>query len=351
LQGRWKLCDREYLKKMGNEFKIKSDVKLRSDGSHVYIEYDKCFAKKITSRAFPTLINKNEWQSEGVELLGLLNLLERTDDIDPFYMFRGDVAEHFVGKYVAEIFGNRFGKENVEVIIFGDKQFTYGDQWHYDKDTKKGNKDFGGRMDIGVKVTMPDGTIKIFIIEVKSKTHTVYNYVEIENEVTGEKTMNTVVKKSDYQTIAVEHQYPDTETYQGRFLANMGNQAQVTMFWVFFNDKQEQELRDKLEEYQKSKKIPQLSFDYQDVVYHSTLIEFNRDEIWRDMLVCSSNLKRFANEKKIPRHFFNNHDMAIIEQHIVEYERIETLKREEREKAEQEVDGMTIPISEDDLPY
>lgn len=244
---------------MANKFTIRKDVKLSIDDKYVNIEYDKCFAKKITSRAFPTLIGKDEWKSQGVEILGLLNLLEKADDIDPFYLFRGDVAEHFVGSAVSDFFSKKFGKENVEVIIFGDKQFTYGDQWHYDKETGKGNKDFGGRIDIGIKVKTKDGTVKGFVIEVKSKTHTKYNDVEIKNETTGDTHTNTVIKNSDYQKISVERNYPETEVQQGIFLANMSNLSQVTMFWVFFNEKQEAELREKLQDYLRTKKIPLLS--------------------------------------------------------------------------------------------
>jgi hypothetical protein len=333
---------------MGNKITIKNDVKLVNDGTYVHIQYDKCFAKKITSRAFPALIGKDDYKSEGVEIMGLLNLLEKSDDIDPFYMFRGDVAEHFVGQAVADFFGRKFGKENVEVIIFADKQFTYGDQWHYDKETQKGNKDFGGRIDIGVKVKTKDGTVKGYVIEVKSKTHTKYETVDITNETTGETAKNTIVSKSDYQTIAVERKYPETEVQQGIFLANMSNLSSVTMFWVFFNEKQEQELKELTATYLKEKKIPLLSFDYTNVVYHSDTIEFNRDTIWRDMLVSSNNIKKMAREKKIPLFMFKASDIKAIDQHIAEYERIQDL-RGDYDSLENDT---PIPgVAEEDLPF
>lgn len=311
---------------MGNNFTIKNDVKLSIDDTYVNIQYDNCFAKKITSRAFPTLIGKDEWKSEGVATLGLLNLLEKEDDIDPFYMFRGDVAEHFVGQAVSEAFSNKYGAENVEVIIFADKQFKYGDMWSYDKETKKGNKDFGGRPDIAIKVKLPNDEKLVFLIEVKSKTHTVYEDVEIVNETTGEKHTNKLEKKSDWKKIALEREYPDTEVLQGVFLANMSNLSAVTMFWVFFNEKQEQELKELTATYQKEKKIPLLSFTYKDVTYHNYKKEFNRDEVWRDMLVASNNAKRMAKEKRIPLYLFTKNDLKVIEEHIKEYERIESIK-------------------------
>lgn len=330
---------------MGNNFTIKNDVKLSIDDTYVNIQYDKCFAKKITSRAFPALNGDDEWKSQGVETMNLLNLLEKSDDIDPFYLFRGDVAEHFVGQAVADFFGKKFGKENVEVIIFGDKQFTYGDMWHYDKQTQKGNKDFGGRPDIGIKVKLKDGTIKGYIIEVKSKTHTVYETVDITNETTGETTKNTIVSKSDYQKIAVDRQYPQTEVQQGIFLANMSNLSSVTMFWVFFNTKQEQELKELTATYLKEKKIPLLSFDYKDVVYHSDTIEFNRDTVWRDMLVASNNIKKMSREKKIPLFMFKASDIKAIDQHIAEYERIQSIK------GDYEQDVVIPKTNDEDTPF
>jgi hypothetical protein len=332
---------------MGNEFVIKNDVKLSMDDTYVYIDYEKCFAKKITSRAFPTLIGKDDYKSEGVATLGLLNLLEKDEEIDQFYMFRGDVAEHFVGQAVAEAFGNKHGKDNVEVIIFADKQFTYGDMWHYDKETKKGNKDFGGRPDIAIKIMLPNGDKIVYLIEVKSKTHTVYEDVEIVNETTGDKHTNTIEKKSDWKKIAVERIYPETEVLQGVFLANMSNLSAVTMFWVFFNDKQENELRELLPIYLKEKKIPTLSFGYQDVTYHNYKKEFSRDEVWRDMLVASNNLKRMAKEKRIPQYLFTKYDLKKIQEHIAEYERIESIKGDYNNDGDVEIPN----TNDEDTPF
>lgn len=337
---------------MGNEFKIKREVKLSIDDTYLNINYEKCFAKKITSRAFPALINKDEYKSEGVEILGLLNLLDKDDEIDPFYMFRGDVAEHFVGKYVSEASIKKYGKENVEVIIFADKQFTYGDQWYYDKETGKGNKDFGGRMDIGIKAKTSDGGVKGFVIEVKSKTHTVYQEVVITNETTGENHKNRIEKKSDWKKIAVERNYPESEVYQGIFLANLGNMSEITMFWVFFNERQEDELRELLPIYLKEKKIPQeLSFGYKDVTYHPYKKEFNRDEIWRDMLVASNNVKRMAKEKRIPLYLFKKDDLKIIEQHILDCNRIESIKDDYQSDNNELYEKAKIIATEDDLPF
>jgi len=315
---------------MGNEFKIKNDVKLKIvDEQYLQIEYSKCFAKKIYSRNFPSLIGKNEYNSEGREALGILNLLEKADEIDPFYMLRGEVAERFVADVVKVFFEKKYGNGNVEVIVFANTQFTYGDQWNYDKETGKGNKEFGGRMDIGIKVKTADGKVLAFIIEVKSKS------------------------MKDHEKIAVKKQYPESETYQGIFLANMGNQSQVTMFWVFFTEKQEEELRSKLDEWLKDKsKLPELSFGFKDVKYHSDLIKFDRKEIWQDMLVARKNIERMAKEKRIPLFMFKDKDMNIIQQHIIECERIEALEKESRNQFEKDVEkAVEIGVSMEDLPF
>lgn len=315
---------------MGNQFTIKNDVKLKIvDEQYVEINYEKCFAKKIYSRNFPSLIGKNEYNSSGREALGVLNLLEK-ESIDPFYTLRGDVAERFVYEKVKDFFGKKYGLGNVEVKLFDNKDYTYGDMWNYDKETKKGNKDFGGRMDIGVKVTMNDGTKRAFIIEVKSKS------------------------MKDYDKIAVQKNYPESETYQGIFLANMGNQSQVTMFWVFFTEAQEEELKSKVKSWQENQGVNlDLSFGYNDVKYHNALIEFNREEVWTDMLVASRNIQRMAKEKRIPLYMFSQNDIKIIQQHIIDHERIESIKGEDREQAEKEVDEIAkkLGIAEDDLPF
>lgn len=315
---------------MGNQFTIKNDVKLKIvDDQYLEINYDKCFAKKIYSRNFPSLIGKDERTSAGREALSVLNLLEK-EQIDPFYTYRGDVAEHFVAESVRDFFEKKYGKDNVEIIVFANTQFTYGDQWNYDKETGKGNKDFGGRMDIGIKVTEKDGTKRAFIIEVKSKS------------------------MKDYDKIAVKKEYPESETYQGIYLANMGNQSQVTMFWVFFTEQQEEELKSKVKEWQdnQGKKEVELSFGYKDVKYHNALLQFSRDEVWRDMLVASNNVKKMARDKKIPMYMFNRNDVAIIQQHIIDQERIESIMNKDREELEREVENaVKLGIDSGDLPF
>lgn len=316
---------------MGTQFTIKNEVQLEIiDNQYVQITYDKCFAKKIYSRNFPALIGKNEWTSQGREALGVLNLLEK-ESIDPFYTLRGEVAERFVAEKVKDFFYKKYGGGNVEIILFANKQFTYGDQWNYDKETKKGNKEFGGRMDIGIKVKQQDGKVLGFIVEVKSKS------------------------MKDYEKIAVNKQYPDSETEQGKFLANMGNQSQVTMFWVFFTEAQEEELKAKVKEWQERKddtEIPQLSFGYNDVKYHNALIQFSREEVWQDMLVASRNVQRMAKEKKIPLFMFNQNDIKIIQQHIIDYERVKSLQESNKKELEREVEeAVKMGVTESDLPF
>ncbi len=315
---------------MGNEFRIKNDVKLKIvDDTYLEIDYEKCFAKKIYSRNFPALIGKNEWNSQGSEVLGILNLLEKSDDIDPFYMLRGEIAERFVAEAVKTFFEKSYGKGNVEIIVFANHQFKYGDQWNYDKETGKGNKEFGGRMDIGVKVKTADGKILAFIIEVKSKS------------------------MKDHENIAVKKEYPESETYQGIYLANMGNQSQITMFWVFFTEEQEAELKSKVEEWLKDKsKLPKLSFDHKNVKYHSTHIQFKREEVWQDMLVARRNVEKIAREKKIPLYMFSDKDKKIIKEHISNYERIEELENSSRKEFEKEVEeAVKLGVAEEDLPF
>lgn len=313
---------------------IKDDVKLTIDNQYLNIEYDKMFAKKITSSQYPDLIGLSDFNGKGEKTMHLLNLLEK-EDIDPYWLFRGDIAESLAYEAIKTNFENRFGKENVEVLLFHSKDYTYGDQWHYDKATGKGNQFFGGRLDIGIKVTNPKTKeVKRWVVEVKGKTYeTMYDKIVGTNLVKGEP--------------------PATEVEQGKFLATMMTLNAVTMGWVFFTKEQELMLRKMHEE----GKPFNGEIGVKDVKMHFQLFEFDRDEFVRDMTVASNGLRLCAKEKRIPLFTFNDKEMKIINEHIenhykreqailAEQQRIENVMKENEAQVDEDK-----PFDDSSLPF
>ena len=295
---------------------IKDDVKLTIDNQFLNIKYDKCFAKKITSSQYPALIGIDDFNGKGEKTMSLLNLLER-EDIDPYWLYRGDIAESLAYEVIRDTFVRRYGERNVEVILFDSKDYTYGDQWAYNRETGKGNQFFGGRVDIGIKVKMPNSDeIKRIVVEVKGKTY----------EKHYEMIVGDVAKN-------IKPRPPITEIEQGKFLATMMNLSSVTMVWVFFNEEQEIMLREMQSRNQKFNGEIKAS----DVKMHFQLFEFDRNLMVQDMSVASKGLQLQAKEKRIPLFFFNDKEREIINNHIEEHH-----KRERMAKAEEQRIGSII---------
>lgn len=289
---------------------IKEDVKLTIDNQFLNIKYDKCFAKKITSSQYPALIGIDDFNGKGEKTMSLLNLLEK-EEIDKWWLFRGDIAEKLAYETIKENFEKRFGKENVEVLLFHSKDYTYGDQWAYDRETDKGNQFFGGRIDIGVKVTdAKTKEVTRIVVEVKGKT-----YEKHYEMIVGDATKN------------IEARPPVTEIEQGKFLATMMNLEAVTMCWVFFTEKQEEMLKEMHSKNQTFKDEIKAS----DVKMHFQLFKFDKEEMLRDMSVASKGLRLQAKEKRIPLFFFNKKELQIIDEHIEWYHaRERAIKAEEQ---------------------
>lgn len=303
---------------------IKKDVKLTLDNQYLNIEYDQMFAKKITSSHYPELIGLSGFKNngKGKKMMNLLNLLE-PDVFDDYWLYRGDIAESMAYEVIKTNFEKKYGKENVEVILFHSKDYTYGDQWHYDRASGKGNEYFGGRLDIGIKVTDPK-TKKVtrFVVEVKGKTY----------EKMYDKIVGTDTKKGEP---------PATEVEQGKFLATMMKLSSVTMVWVFFTEEQELMLRKMFNE----GKVFNNELTIKDVKMHFELFNFDRKEMARDMSMASNGLRLSEKEKRIPLFLFNDEELKVINTHIEEHykreqamlaeqKRVESAMREEQAKVD-----------------
>jgi len=317
--------DAEKLKKV-EHFIIKPDVELRfsKDGRYLEIDYDKMFAKKITSTKFPALLGKNNFAGKGYQYMELLNLTER-GYFNQYYMYRGELAERLAYEMLKEMFEKRFGSVMCEVMLFDNNQFTYGDQWHYNKDTKKGNKYFGGRIDIGVKVELPQKEIKRFVAEVKGKSMKSYDYI---------------VGKDNY---------PENEVWQGKFLATLTRLDEIQMVYVFFTEEQEDKLKAWFEN--DTKEFAD-KWTYKDVKINLKQFKFDKEEFARDMNITSSNLRSMAKEKRIPLHFFNDDELYKIGIFIQEQEQKRLKNKEFEEKAQKNVEKTDWGgVDQDDLPF
>ena len=64
--------------------KVKENAILKIENDIVYLNKNLIKKKKISSRAVPTLLGYNQWQSIGKGILDRLSLLEY-ETIDPYY--------------------------------------------------------------------------------------------------------------------------------------------------------------------------------------------------------------------------------------------------------------------------
>lgn len=150
--------------------------------------------KKITGHSFVELCGLSAFNKKGDSVLGLLKL--HKNEVDPKYLYRGDMAEKIVAFYLK--------KNNIDYI------------YYTEEDKKKFNYDFfqnyaqcGG---------IPDFEIPShdYLIEVKSKSMSKYNEI-------------------------VEEQ-PKEEVYQGLYYAYLRGYEKAKLIWVFFDEQTEQEI-------------------------------------------------------------------------------------------------------------
>ena len=149
-------------------------------------------AKKITGTKFPVLIGKNSFKQKGDQMLELFGLYK--EEVDPYYLKRGDIAEALV---------NQTFKENgYKTKTWKKKEINY--------DNFQDVEVFGGMIDIFVEKPIQR------VIEVKSKNLKDYGIISQNGN---------------------EH-----EELQGMLYAYLRN-VDLIMVWVFFNDETEKCIR------------------------------------------------------------------------------------------------------------
>ena len=179
--------------------KLKVGQKVTYENDHYKFSGD-IWRKKVTSRAFPSLIGKNKWESKGHAILERFSIL-RKEYIDPYYMVRGAIAEIFVYEHLMNL------SDDYTLITWNAEREQY-DNFH-------GNLKFGGLVDIAIARPLE----KKAVVEVKSK---------------GMMSYNKVVR---------EHGNIE-EVLQGKFLTELAKVNKLVMAYVFFTDDQENTIKD-----------------------------------------------------------------------------------------------------------
>jgi len=256
--------------------KLKSEKISYDELSQSYIfDFENVKVGKVTSRMYPILLGKNNWNGIGYAVLDRCKLLAK-EEIDPFYMVRGALAEILVDEYIQ----HNYKRLGIEVVT---KRFT-PESVNYDmfqKDAK-----FGGVVDIGI--SKPED--KRAVVEVKSKN------------------VKDLYRISKEQNLAIE------EVLQGKFLATMSNVKKLIMAYVFFSDEQENDIKNMMNTTQNVNEIYKgLNMNFQDYEYFLKSYEIDRDEMLESMEIAYDNLHRIIQSKMIHKSFFNDNEQSYLD--------------------------------------
>lgn len=159
--------------------------------------------KKITSRRYPELLNKNPFTSVGKSLLDMFYQVE-SEEFDDWYTLRGAVGEHLAELHIIEKF--KADGKAIKTIHFSPQQFEGYDQFPK-------NEFLGGVIDIAIAEPKDERAI----VECKSKG--IKDLEKIENE------------------------QPIEEVLQGELLCMLAKCTQYYMAYVFFTKEQEDKIK------------------------------------------------------------------------------------------------------------
>lgn len=250
--------------------KIKSNVEFSyNELTKAYVfDFDKMQKKKVgkvTSRMFPILLGKNKFQGLGTAILDRVGFLEK-EDIEPWYKVRGDLGEHLANIYLKEMFRKYMG---VEIVS---KNFRTTDFPSFDMFHK--HEKFGGVVDIGI--SSPEEYRSV--VEVKSKN----------------------IKDYDFEKKRIKYENEE-EVYQGEMLAVMSKAPTLYMAWVFFTDKQEDEIKkqtelivanNKLNDYNVERLANHLGLTVENVTVDVRKFKVDKERVERDMEKAYDTLHR-----------------------------------------------------------
>jgi hypothetical protein len=274
---------------------LKDGIKVEYDDilSSYAFDFKTAKVKKVTSRAFPQLLDKNKWQSIGWAVLDRCGFLAK-EEIDPFYLVRGNVAELIVDKYLNTV----YKEKGIDIQT---KRFTVQE---VDYDMFPKNKRFGRVVDIGIAKPLD----KRAVVEVKSKN------------------------MKNYNMIAVDKNVPEEEVLQGKFLARLSQTEKLLMAYVFFTDSQEAVIKKRMavadDGYEQALAV-QL---YGDVKIKMIPCEINNEEMDGLMEDAWEKLDRLVDLGAIPAEYFNSDEIRYLNTFLPEKPK-------------------SPLVSEDDLPF
>ena len=196
--------------------------------------------KKITATSFYGLLGGNKYKPKGDYLLSVLGLLK--EPFDPFYTKRGEIAEKVLNEWLKS------------------KGYTTKtwDKWEINFDNFPSNPDFGGMIDIAI--TSPVRCL----VECKSK-----------NEKDEEK-----IKK--FPNLEQEHQ----ALFYG-FFSKCDN---IKIIYVFFTDKQEQDIRDG----------NAIDIDYNQFKFYEKDLQIDKEDIEKKLCTALNYKNKCIKQGKIP---------------------------------------------------
>lgn len=206
-----------------------------------YLIIDNFFKpKKITATNFYGLLGENKFKPKGDYLLSVFNLLK--EPFDQFYMKRGDIAEKILNRHL-QLNGNKTKTWNKFEINF---------------DNFPKNPEFGGMIDIAI--------IEPYRCVVECKSKNIKDFEKIKR-------------------------FPNLEQeYQALFYGYMSKCPKVKIFYVFFNDEQEERIR---------KDLP-IDIENEHFDIYEKDLTYTNDDIESKMKECLEYKKKCISEKRIP---------------------------------------------------
>ena len=265
-----------------SELKLKEGTVVEFDEDTLTYHFPQivnCNHKKISSRDFPSILGKNQYESIGKTILSLCKR-EQYEPINPYYTVRGDVGERLVFDYLRANY-------DVALMSWNKKDINY--------DNFPKNPMFGGMIDIAI--TSPKEYRAV--VEVKSKSMKDKKKIEDENGV-------------------IE------EVMQGKYLAHLAHSTKnpvnnAIMVYIFFTVEQEDKLKALVEklpdpnDYNQNDIIRELGWRFEDMEIVVLNFEVNHEELEEQMKTAWNNLKRAVSNGNISKVLFNNKDTVYLD--------------------------------------
>lgn len=266
--------------------KLKNDLKIEKKDEYYVFEFDETKVKKITSRMFPILLNKNSFQSVGYGILERANMLV-FEQIDEFYQVRGSIAELISANLLRDLYKAKH-KVDIDLKTYEVSQFKGYDMFNIEY--KWGNKHFGGVPDM--VISQPKEYRTLF--EIKSKN----------------------IKY--YENIAGNKQVPEEELLQAKHLGYLSKTNKIGMVYVFFNDKQESEIKELMEKGIKTAIdiVEKLNLTYKTVKTKVLYYDIDFDDVLDDMMLAKDILDTAIERGMIHESKFNKKEIEALNKYI-----------------------------------